>query len=356
MRMKRPIINSIFVLLLFICFYPQDVAAETLQETYAGAVHRLNKEGFEGIDIALKVFEELVQRDPNFIKAYLSASDAYMLKYEFSENKDKKWLDTALNYLNAAIGKEKNLPAAYFKRAVIHFDLKETDKAALDLKKAMEISPTYLDARILYLQYLLSEKKSAEALKFADSSVNLYPGDPAPLKYFGDLFFKEDKYAEAISFYKRVISLVPQAPNTHISLGKAYQNLRKYKAAIESFQKALALNADLFEAHFNLSNCFSETGKLKEATEHLKTYLKIVPKDVSALNNLAILYEQTGEVTKARLTWLKVKGATDDKVYKERADQHLYILISPKVKSKVSREEKPASPEIRGKKDDKKTK
>ena len=357
MRMKHPIIiKRIFVLLLIICFYPQDVMSETLQETYAGAVHRLNKEGFKGIDSALKVFEELVQRDPNFIKAYLSASDAYMLKYEFSENKDKKWLDTALNYLNAAIGKEKNLPAAYFKRAVINFDLKETDKAAIDLKKAMEISPTYLDARILYLQYLLSLKKRAEAIKFAHSSVDLVPGDPAPLKYFGDLFFKEGEYEEAINFYKRVVSLVPQAPNTHLSLGKAYQNLSKYKEAIESFRKALAQNADLFEAHFNMANCYSEKGRLKEATEHLKTYLKNVPKDVSALNNLAILYEQTGDVNKARLTWLKVKAATDDKGYKERADQHLYILLSSKNKPKVSLEEKQVSSKAGGKKHAEKTK
>jgi len=344
-------IKRLFVLLLAICFFPQGVMPESVEETYAGAVHRLNQEGFEGIDSALEVFKAILRSDPDFIKAYLSASDAYMLKYEFSENKDKKWLDAALNYLNAAIGKEKNLPAAYFKRAVIHFDLKETDKAAADLKKAMEISPTYLDARILYLQYLISTKKSAEAVEFAHSSVNLFPGDPAPLKYFGDLFFKEGEYEEAINFYKRVVSLVPNAPNTHFSLGKAYQNLGKCADAIESFRKALAQNADLFEAHFNLANCYSETGRLKEATEHLKTYLKNVPKDVSALNNLAILYEQTGDVKKARLTWLKVKGATDDKVYKERADQHLYILLSSKNKRKVSLKEKAALPKKRGEKD-----
>lgn len=355
MRMNHHIIKRILVLLLFICFYPQDVMSESLEETYASAIRQLNQEGFSGIDKALKVFEEIIQKDPNFIRAYLSAADAYLLKYEFTEKKDKQWLDTAMNYLDTAIGKDGKLTTAYFKRAVIHFNLEEPDKAITDLKKSMELSPAYFDARILYLQYLLSVKKKEEAGKFADSSIKLFPKDPAPLKYFGDVFFHAGAYQEAIEYYKKVIALVPNAPNTHFNLGRSYQNLKKYDKAVGSFKKALAQNSELIDAHFNLAYCLSEMGKFKEAITHLETYIKKTPKDVSALNNLAILYEQTGEVPKARLTWLKVKEATEDSSYKERADQHLYRLLSPKDKPKASLEEKPASPKTGGKKDDKKT-
>ncbi len=356
--MKSSIIKNILPLLsvLFLWFSPQDIKADTLEETYTSAIRQLNQEGFEGIDKALKVFEELIQKDPNFIKAYLSAADAYLLKYEFTEKKDKQWLNAAMTHLDTAIGKDKKLSVAYFKRAIIYLNLEDPNKAVSDLKKSMEISPTYLDPRILYLQYLLSVKKKEEARKFAESSIKLFPKDPAPLKYFGDIFFREGAYGEAIEFYKRVIPLVPKAPNTYLAMGKAYQNLGKYSKAIESFEKALSQNPELSDAHFNLAYCFTESGKLKEAIAHLETYNKKVPKDVSAMNNLALLYEQAGDMQKARLMWLKVKEVAEDKVYKERAEQNLYRLSSSGERTKETPQGKHDSHKAGGKTDEKKSK
>ncbi|MBI5199266.1 MAG: tetratricopeptide repeat protein [Nitrospirae bacterium] len=356
--MKTSVIKNILPLLsvLFLWFSPQDIKADTLEETYAGAIRQLNQEGFEGIDKALKVFEEIIKKDPNFIKAYLSASDAYLLKYEFTEKKDRQWLDTAMNYLNTAIGKDGKLTTAYFKRAIIYFNMEDTDKAVKDLKKSMELTPNYLDARILYLQYLLSIKNNQEAKKFSQSSIELYPKDPAPLKYFGDIFFKEGAYEEAIGLYKKIIPLVPKAPYTYLAMGKSYQNLGKYPEAIESFQKTLSQNPELFEAYFNLAYCYGETGKFKEAINQLETYLKKIPKDISAMNNLALLYEQTGQLQKARLIWLKVKESAEDKNYREKAEQNLYRLLSTGEGSQASPQEQSNLPKQGGKTDEKKSK
>lgn len=349
--------KSFWLCLVFFIILPiQEAQSENLEETYALAVHQLNQEGFAGIDKALMVFEELIRRDPDFPKAYLSAADAYLLKYEFTEKKDKQWLDRALTYLNTVIQKDPKMSPAYFKRAVIFFNLEQPDRAAGDLKKCLEMAPAYLDARVLYLQYLLSLKNKEEARNFADASLKLFPNNPAPLKSFGDVFFQEGDYANAIDFYKKVVPLVPKAPNTFLSIGKAYQNLKKYKSAIEAYQKALAQNPELTEAHFNLSYCFGETGKLKSAVQHLESYLKKVPKDVSALNNLALLYEQTGEVTKSRLTWLKVKEYSEDKNYRERAEKHLARLSASLENTGKPSSNQVASPRPGGKKNDKKSK
>jgi len=45
-------------------FSPNDVIAGTSEETYNDTVRQLNQEGFQGIDRALKVFEELIQKSP----------------------------------------------------------------------------------------------------------------------------------------------------------------------------------------------------------------------------------------------------------------------------------------------------
>jgi tetratricopeptide (TPR) repeat protein len=302
--------------------------AQTSEEIYSTAVRQLQAEGYAGIDKALPVFEELIRKDPNFLKGYVSAADAYLLKYEFSEQKNKVWLNTALDYLNKAVSREGQNPVLYFKRAVIHFNLEQPEKAAGDLRKALELDPKYLDARLLHLQYLLSLRKTEEARKFVEASLPLFPKDPAPLKYIADVVFNGGDYEKAVELYQQVIALVPKAPNTHLALGKAYLNLKKYPLAIASFQKALSQEPELTDTHFSLAVAYSETGNLKEAVAQLETYLQKVPKDASALNNLALLYEQTGETTKARITWLKLKEASADKAYKERAEQHLHGLSS----------------------------
>lgn len=319
---------TLAALIFFNLFFFESGRAASVEEIYANTVQQLNQEGYAGIDKALKVFEELIQKDPNFLKGYVSAADAYLLKYEFSEQKNKVWLNTALDYLNKAVGREGQNPVLYFKRAVIHFNLEQPEKAAGDIRKALELDPRYLDARLLHLQYLLSLRKTEEARKFVEASLPLFPKDPAPLKYIADVVFNGGDYEKAVELYQQVIALVPKAPNTHLALGKAYLHLKKYPLAIASFQKALSEDPELAEAHFSLAVAYSETGKLKEAVAQLETYLQKVPKDASALNNLALLYEQTGETTKARITWLKLKEASADKAYKERAEQHLYGLSS----------------------------
>ncbi|MBI3392759.1 MAG: tetratricopeptide repeat protein [Nitrospirae bacterium] len=328
-------------------FFPASGSgAENIEETYARTVQALNQEGFAGIDKALSAFEGMIERDPGFVKARLSVADAYLLKHEFSGKKDRGWLDAAVKHLDAAVTREPENAAARFKRAVVRFSLEQQDAAVLDLRKSMEISPSFLDARILYLQHLLATRKSDEAVKFSESSLAFFPNDPAPLKAFGDTFFQAKEFGRALSFYKRVVPLVPKAPLTHLAMGKAYQNIQQCDPALDSFRKALAQNPDLAEAHFGLAFCLGEKGRLKDAVGHMEAYVGKVPKDVSALNNLAILYEQTGQNQKARLAWLRVKQASEDAAYRERADQHLHKLLS-------AEKETPASPKAKGKNDEK---
>ena len=324
--------------------------AQISEKTYSQAVRQLNAEGYAGIDSALQVFEELIQKDPDFIKSYISAADAYLLKYEFAEKKNIQWLARALTYLNTAAGKEKQNPAIYFKRAVIHFNREEPDKAVGDLQMAMDLAPNYLDARLLYLQYLLSLNKRAEAREFVDSSIKLFPNDPAPLRYLADVVFAGGDNEKAVELYQMVVKLVPEAPNTYLALGKAYLNQKKYPLAITSFQKVLSQSPELADAHFSLAIAYSETGELKESVNHMENYIQMVPKDEAALNNLALLYEQTGEITRARLTWLKLKEAAQDKAYHERAEKHLQTLSSQTAEQEASPPLTKTSPAKGGKK------
>jgi tetratricopeptide (TPR) repeat protein len=304
--------------------------AATVEEQYLLAVKTLDGEGFQGIDGALESFEAVILRDGSFLPAYLSAAEACLLKYEFSEPRDSLWLERALAHVESALARDDGLPEAYFKRAVVRFNQEEDEAAVADLARALEIEPTFLDARLLTLQHLLTAGEKKKAREFADASREHYPGDPGPLKYLADIFFQEGSLDDAIDYYRDVIALVERAPYSYLALGRAYQQQEKCDLAVEAYRRAIELEPALEELHVNLSYCYGRLDRLDLAVEHLDIYLKARPRDLSALNNAALLYEQVGNVRQAKITWLKLKEAAvgDEVDYRRRAEEHLQRLLA----------------------------
>ena len=99
MRAKKQLkagLLGLVILLGIVCFQSPAQGALSVRERHERAIKQLKKEGFQGIDKALKTFNQLIKEAPDFLAAYISAADAYLLKYEFSKLKDRQWLKKAL--------------------------------------------------------------------------------------------------------------------------------------------------------------------------------------------------------------------------------------------------------------------
>jgi len=309
-------------------------AANSSAGRYTQAVQQLRNDGYPGIDKALARFEDIIRRDPAFTPAYVAAADALLLKYEFSKKKSGKWMRRAQSYLDTAIGRQPRAENFYFKRALVRLNLEKAAGAESDLKQAIALRPDFLKAQVLYLQYLLSVRRRTDARRLADRWVGQYGRNPAPRKYFGDLFFESKDYRQALVYYGQVTKQVKKAPNTYDAMGRAYFQLGKRKKAVHAFKKALEQDPKRYQTHFALGACLTESGDLKGAIDHFRRYLKQVPGDAAALNNLALLYERTGQNTQARLAWMQLKSKTSEKVYQQRAEAHLYRLAYGGVQKK----------------------
>jgi tetratricopeptide (TPR) repeat protein len=329
-----------FMITIFLCISSK-LSAQNTQDTYIETLQFLQKEGFNGIDSALVRFESIIEKDPDFTKAYLSAAEAYLLKFEFSKFKHTEWITRSIQYLNKVIEKKENLPRAYFKRSIAFLNLEKSDLAEADLIKAIEIKPAHLDAHLFYLQLLLSSKREKEANRLADIWITNYPKDSKPSKYFGDIFFKEHAYRDALRFYQKAVQRSPDDPDIHYAMGKAYQHLNITDSAITAFNATLTLDSKIQDARFSLALCLSQANRTIEAIEQFEINLKTFPKDAATWNNLALLYEHNGHLTKAKLAWLKVKEHSKDELHRTRAEDHLYRLIQAPGKE----DPKSASPE-----------
>ena len=320
---RRGFACGLMAVLLFWC---PPLWARTSSEQYALAVAQLRKDGFKGIDRALEQFEALIRDDPAFTEAYVGAADALLVKYEFSKKRSIDWMHRARKYLDIALARQPRQETFYFKRALVLLNLGALSRAEDDLEKAVALNPAFLKAQVLYLQVLLSSGREREARRMADKWLAGYGDDPAPRKYFGDVFFQARAYADALVFYKQVIRRVERAPHTLAAMGKAYQATGRCTDAIAAFRLALKQDPKLYPVHFGLGTCLAQQEDLEGAIDQYQRYLARAPGDAAALNNLALLYERTGRKARAQVTWMKLKRETQEDVYRQRAERHLYRL------------------------------
>lgn len=323
---SRVVMTALVLFVLATAVLPV-VAAEQGDTEYFEAVRLLQEQGFDGLDQALSRFEEIADRRPDFRPARMAAANAYLLKYEFSEKKEHTWLDRAEEHLNLIIDSGAPSAEVHFKRALVYLNRKQADQAEQDLRQALAIKPAYPEAHIVFLRFLLSSGKEAEARKIAPTWLDNAPNRVETAGQFAELFAAAGDHQTAATLYEQVLQARPDQPHVRAALGDSYRHLGRYEQAAEELHAAIEAAPELIEPRFALGICLSELEQPEDAVNQFEWYRKHYPEDVSVLNNLAVLYEKTGHTARAKLMWLKVKELTSDPAHRQRAENNLLRLL-----------------------------
>jgi len=154
-----------------------------------------------------------------------------------------------------------------YQNAVGSISKGDRDSAIKDLKKAVEIFPTYFLA----------------------------------LQQLGLLYIDAEKDEQAIEPLTKAIQVNAKAANSHLGLGMAYVNLDRLEKAVPELNSAISLDPRLFRAHLFLGMVFITQRKLDEAEKLLKQAYAIGgPKQASAAHlYLTSIYNTRKEYQKA---------------------------------------------------------
>jgi len=154
-----------------------------------------------------------------------------------------------------------------YQNAVGSISKGDRDSAIKDLKKAVEIFPTYFLA----------------------------------LQQLGLLYIDAEKDEQAIDPLTKAIQVNAKAANSHLGLGMAYVNLDRLEKAVPELNSAISLDPRLFRAHLFLGMVFITQRKLDEAEKLLKQAYAIGgPKQASAAHlYLTSIYNTRKEYQKA---------------------------------------------------------
>ncbi len=300
---------AIFIVFLFGCsvhgqkkiepLQPQQIPAETSQETYSDAV----KEYAMLHQISDLKVAEFYLTHPDYAKAnpyHPTPEDMAFYEHKFIEKlrpdikkmaEKKGFMKSRSFFMNVHPDTESELSNEA--RDTVRKILEKNDAIEKEFNTAIE----------LYNRGLIDN--AIEQLKKA---LELQPDSPTMLYNLGVMYMRKEKYREAINAFNNSLKYLSSTGYTNINiiinpevfmgvsvnLGMIYIYLEMYDSAIEVLKNALKFYPDDFDANWNLAVAYYTKGDITNAIPQLNRCLKLNPKSPEIHNAIGLLYYGSG--------------------------------------------------------------
>jgi ankyrin repeat protein/TolB-like protein/Tfp pilus assembly protein PilF len=190
----------------------------------------MNKVTMEGNKKAIELFEQAIEKDPDYALAYAHLSGAYMgmamLSYLRPHEACPKAKEAALKALEI----DDTLAGAHTSLALIKMFYEwDWEGAEEEFKRAIELDLGYASVHQWYAYYLV---------------------------------FVAGRSEEALEEIEYALALDPMSPVTNIFAGMTLNDAGQYDAAIEAYQRAIEIDPNVPMAHFLMATNYFRTGKL----------------------------------------------------------------------------------------------
>lgn len=183
---------------------------------------------------------------------------------------------SAIDELTQAAEATPTYPDVNNALGVAHFFGGSKEMAVEYFKRACEINPRYLEAR-LHLAFTVIELGDfGEGVSLLDEFPELSTGEGEGGKAYrvlmcdlharlGDLYEKRGELLEANGEYRKALKLEPQFLDVALKLARTYAKLELFEDAHREFDRILRENPDYYEARMELGLLSLREGKCEEA-------------------------------------------------------------------------------------------
>jgi adenylate cyclase len=236
--------------------YAYDPVNPEAYDAYLKGSYESHKETGEALNKSVEYFEQAIQKDPTYAKAWAGLSFAYDM---LSKTPDADWPTLV------ALAKAK------------HAALK-----ALELDETLPEAHDTLGAVLMDLEWSWSaaEKEFERAIALDPNSARAHTNYGAELLAMGRL-------DEAIGELKRALRLDPVSPSAHFVLGMAFEAAARYDEALQEYRETATRGTRGWTPYRRMAGIYEQKGMQKEALDELLVVLR-----VRGEKELAALVEQ----------------------------------------------------------------
>lgn len=194
--------------------------------------------------------------------------------------------DKAISYFEQVLEKDPNFILAYYDMAVAYREKGLQDEIIEKYQQALKINPKFPEALSnLGGQYFI-KGKTEEAITYFKKALESYPNFIQAQSNLGAALNKLGRHKEALPHLNKALALDPEFGVAYYNLGNANFGLNQTQSALEAFNKAVELGVDFPSLHWKLYEIHKKEGRDKDAEKELNIILEIDPDNQEAKQKL----------------------------------------------------------------------
>jgi len=258
-------------------------------EAYLKGRFYWNKRTRDGFLKALKYFQTVVDRAPDYAPGYVGIADVYKLGALYGGLPPKEAFDQSLVAITKALELDSRLAAAHaslaYGKVLYEWDFSGAEKS---FKHALELDPNHVTGHYWYALLLASMKRFDEAMNHIGLAMELDPHSLVVRCNKAQVLYFARRYEEAASQLLDAIERDGEFPLARYLIGLVYLQTGEFAEAAKQFQTARhatnghpAATAGLILAMANQRNkaegkkLLLELERLADETEGIRYYVAV---------------------------------------------------------------------------------
>jgi serine/threonine-protein kinase len=218
-------------------------------QLYLQGRHQWNQRTLEGLQMAIDLFGQAIQKDPRYALAYAGQADAYALIADFNVLPAREVLPKLRAAAAKALELDDHLAEAHTSLAWLKFHEWDWAGAEAEFKRATALNPSYPTAHVWYGEYLTAVSR----------------------------------FDQASTEMNRAFETSPMLPVVNLALAERAYYAHQYPQAVELAQKTLALDQAFVPAHGMLARSYTQRGTTDQALAEFKKALDASGGDTNEL-------------------------------------------------------------------------
>jgi serine/threonine protein kinase/tetratricopeptide (TPR) repeat protein len=289
---------------------------------YLEGLYYWNKRTGKDLNKAIELFNQAVDKDPNYALAYVGLADSYSLLTLYADARAKDVYPRAKAAATKALEINETLAEAHNSLAYIYERYDWNFKAAeAEFKRALELNPNYATGHFWYGELLTFFGRFEEAIREYKRALELDPVSLIINANLGWTYIMAQQFDQALAHLHKTLELDPNFAMTRLMLGLANLDKKNYREAIDEMKKARELSGDALFAIESLGEAYAAAGKIEEAKGIVEELKVRSQKRYVSPYRMASLYAALGDLDKA--------FELANTAYEERDENLIIIKIHP---------------------------
>jgi adenylate cyclase len=276
-------------------------------EAYLKGLYFRNQMTEEGFKKGVGYFKQAISEDPGYAEAYSGMATCYCLLggHGFEIVDPREGMPSAKQAVLEAMALDDTLAEPHAFLGIIRLKYEwDWPGAEASFKRALELNPSYAQARIFYSFYLEAMGRQDEAIREAEAAREIDPLSLQANTNLGWQYLRAGRSDAARQQFEATAELAPRFWGAHWGMGHYYRYRREFVEAVSAYEKAIELGGGHALPVADLGYTYAAAGRTTEARRVIAELQTMAEKAYVSPYTIATIHAGLGDADEA-FRWLE---------------------------------------------------